>query len=381
MKAPGAGYCGGMEPQAWLAAAVSFGLGMVVAVLVVRRHAREQVVARTLVPHRTRQVMSALQAGAIVVRRDGRAAYSNHTSSALGIARPDGALEPAIADVAHRAWKLGHPVEAEVDIHRGVLSTAATVHVRATALDDELALAIVNDNTEQRAAEQTRREFAVNVSHELKTPIGALSLLAESIEDNAEDTELVKSFAVKMRRESRRLTKLIQEIIDISRLQGGESVVDHEVIDTAGLVHEAIEGAQLGAQARSITLVADLKNRPRVVGDRDLLVMALRNLIDNAVAYSDEGSRVTVSLSQRDAVVSIAVLDQGIGIDAKDQERIFERFYRTDPARARQTGGTGLGLSIVKHVAIQHSGAVSVWSQPDVGSTFTLSLPQYLEAE
>jgi len=369
-----------MDPGAWAVAAAAFGVGVLVGAVALRRRARQEVVARTLVPHRTRQVMSALQAGAIVVRRDGRAAYSNHTSSALGIARPDGALDPAIADVAHRAWKAGHVIEDEISVRRGVLATDAVVHVRVTPLDDELALAIVNDNTEQRAAEQTRREFAVNVSHELKTPIGALSLLAESIEDSAEDAELVRSFAVKMRRESRRLTKLIQEIIDISRLQGGESVVDHEAIDVAGIVHEALEGARLAAETRRIGLVSDLRDRPHVLGDRDLLVMAIRNLIDNAVAYSDEGSRVTVSVSAHDEVVAIDVLDQGIGIEEKDQDRIFERFYRTDPARARETGGTGLGLSIVKHVAIQHGGAVTVWSRPQVGSTFTFSLPAYTEA-
>lgn len=261
-----------------------------------------------------------------------------------------------------------------------MLGSPSLVHVRATPLDDELVLAIANDNTEQRAAEQTRREFAVNVSHELKTPIGAMSLLAENIEDAADDTELVRQFAGKMRREARRLSKLIQEIIEISRLQGGESVLDHERVDVAGVVHEAVEGARLAAEAKRISLVIDLRDRPRVVGDRDLLVMAVRNLIDNAVTYSDAGSRVTISVTHREDVVSIAVLDQGIGIDPKDQERIFERFYRTDPARARETGGTGLGLSIVKHVALQHGGSVSVWSQPAVGSTFTLSLQAFEEA-
>lgn len=369
-----------MTPMAWAVVALAFGVGTLVGALALRRKTKEEVVARTLVPHRTRQVISALQAGAIVVRRDGRAAYSNHTSAALGIARPDGALHEAVAAVAHRAWKAGHPVEEEVEVRRGVLGAVSLVHVRATPLDDELALAIANDNTEQRAAEQTRREFAVNVSHELKTPIGALSLLAENIESAAEDTELVRQFSIKMRREARRLTKLIQEIIEISRLQGGESVLDHERVEVAAVVHEAVEGARLAAEARDISLVIDMRDRPHVVGDRDLLVMALRNLIDNAITYSDKAARVTVSVSQRDDVVSIAVLDQGIGIDAKDQERIFERFYRTDPARARETGGTGLGLSIVKHVALQHGGAVTVWSQPAVGSTFTLSLPGFEEA-
>ncbi len=368
-----------MTDLGWLVAVLSFGAGALGAALALRRKAKREVVARTLVPHRTRQVVSALQSGAIVVRRDRRAATSNATAAALGLARPDGALNSDVADLAHQAWDSGEVVEAEIEVRRGVLGAVSQVHVRVTALDDELALVIANDNTEQRAAEQTRREFAVNVSHELKTPIGAMSLLAENIEDAADDPVLVKKFAGTMRREARRLTKLVQEIIQVSRIQGGQSVIEHEPVELDGVVHEALEGAKLAAEAKNIALVSDLQARPKVLGDRDLLVMAVRNLIDNAVAYSDPNSKVTTVLSTRDDVVAIAVLDQGIGIEPKDQERIFERFYRADPARARDTGGTGLGLSIVKHVALQHSGAVNVWSQPAVGSTFTLSLPQFEE--
>lgn len=368
-----------MTPLAWLVAVLAFGVGTAVGALALRRRAKKEVVARTLVPHRTRQIVSALQSGAIVVRRDRRAGYSNHAAAALGLARPDGALHEAVADLAERAWATGSIVEEEVDVRRGVLGSVTVVHVRLTPIDDELALAVANDNTEQRAAEATRREFAVNVSHELKTPIGALSLLAETIETAADDPVMVREFAAKMRREARRLSKLTQEIIQISRLQGGESVLDHEQIDVAGAIHEAFEGSALAAEVKRISLVGEFRSRPHVLGDRDLLVMALRNLVDNAISYSDPGARVTVSLTSKDDVTSIAVLDQGIGIEAKDQERIFERFYRADPARARDTGGTGLGLSIVKHVALQHGGAVSVWSQPGVGSTFTLSLPSYEE--
>ena len=369
-----------MTPLAWLVAFLAFGIGFLVGALALRRKAKQEVVARTLVPHRTRQVIAALQSGAVVVRRDRRAAFSNHSASALGIARPDGALHEGVADLAERAWRAGAVVEDLVEVRRGVLGAVSQVHVRVTPIDEELAVAVANDNTEQRAAEATRREFAVNVSHELKTPIGALSLLAENVEDASDDPVLVREFAIKMRREARRLTKLIQEIIQISRIQGGESVLDHEQIDVVGVVHEALEGAKLAAETKRIELVTDVRARPYVLGDRDLLVMALRNLVDNAIAYSEPGSRVTTSVTAKDEAVSIAVLDQGIGIDAKDQERIFERFYRADPARSRDTGGTGLGLSIVKHVALQHSGAVGVWSQPSVGSTFTITLPGYEES-
>jgi len=363
-----------MTADVWWALLLGLAIGSIGAALLSRRRRRQEVVARTLVPHRTRQIVSSLQSGAVVVRRDRRAAFSNPAAAALAIARPDGALNAEVADLAAEAWKRGEVVEKEITVRRGILGTAMTVHVRVTPLDDELALAVANDNTEQRAAEQSRREFAVNVSHELKTPVGALSLLAESIEQGASDPVMVKEFAKKIRKESRRLSKLIQEIIEISRLQGGDSVVDHEQLALVEVIDEAIDGASVAAEGRSIELVKDVRAAATVIGDRDLLVMALRNLIDNAVSYSDPGSQVTVTCACKDSVATVSVIDRGIGIEPKDQERIFERFYRTDPARARDTGGTGLGLSIVKHVALQHAGTVSVWSQAGVGSTFTLTL-------
>lgn len=370
-----------MNPDVWLAAVLGAVVGAAVVAIAVRLRQRNEIIAATLVPHRTRQLLSVLQSGAVIVRRDRRAAFVNNTATAIGVARPDGALLPAVADLAEAAWKRGEAVEEEIAVKRGVLGVTLQVHVRAVPLDEDLVLAVVNDNTEARIAEQSRREFAVNVSHELKTPVGALSLLAESIEEGADDVEMVRSFAGKMRKESRRLTKLVQEIIEISRLQGGDSVVDHVEVDIAAVIAEAIDGAHTGAQAKQISIAADVRAHPTVLGDRDLLLMALRNLVDNAVHYSDPGKRVTVSCTADADVVSIAVVDQGIGVDLKDQERIFERFFRTDPARSRESGGTGLGLSIVKHVALQHAGTVDLWSQPDVGSTFTLRLRTYQEEQ
>ena len=363
-----------MNPATWLLVAAALAVGLGLGALLHRRSVTRTVVGSTLVPHRTREVLSVLQSGAVVVRRDRRSAFSNTAASALAVARPDGALHSGVADLAERAWKADAPVEEDVEIKRGVLGASSIVHVRVTPLNEELALAVANDNTEQRAAEATRREFAVNVSHELKTPVGALSLLAETIEDNADDTDMVRSFAGKIRKETRRLAKLIQEIIEISRLQGGESVMDYEPVDMAGVVAEVIDSVHMAAEAKSIELVSEVTAAPQVMGDHDLLVMALRNLVDNAISYSEPGRRVTVSLALEGSVARVAVIDQGLGIALEDQERIFERFYRTDPARSRDACGTGLGLSIVKHVVLQHSGTVDLWSQPAVGSTFTIRL-------
>jgi len=350
-------------------------VGAVAAVAYGRVRRRREAVSLTLVPHRTRQVLGLLQAGTVVVTRDRRASASNALAIALGLARPDGALIPEVADLAERAWALGDAVEGEVTVRRGVLGGASSVHVRVTPIDGELALAIANDRTEQRAAEVSRREFAVNVSHELKTPVGALVLLAETIEGAAEEPETVREFAAKIGKESRRLSKLIQEIIEISRLQGTESVVEKRDVDLADAAREAADLAQVLAQSRGIDVTIAAAAPAPVLGDRDLLVMAIRNLIDNAVAYSDPGRRVTVSVGSDGGVAAVSIIDQGIGIAESEQERIFERFYRTDPARSRATGGTGLGLSIVKHIAAQHDGDVAVWSKVGVGSTFTLRVP------
>ncbi|WP_083980000.1 sensor histidine kinase [Demequina salsinemoris] len=353
-----------------LGLAVGFGIG----VLSFRGRRKAEAMARTLVPHRTREVLSAMQSGAVIIRRDRRAAFANARAAAMGVARLDGKLQPDVADLAEEAWAHDEPREREVEVRRGVLGAVTHVHVRVTPLGDELAFAVANDNTELRAAEQSRREFATNVSHELKTPVGALSLLAEAIEEGADDTVMVRDFAGRIRKESRRLTKLIQEIIEISRLQGDGSVRDHQPVELVAVAHEAIDGARISAEQRGIELVDALNAAPVVMGDHDLLVMAVRNLVDNAVSYSDDGAKVTVTVGEDDGVATVSVIDRGIGIDKQDQERIFERFYRTDPARSRSTGGTGLGLSIVKHIALQHAGMVELWSQPGVGSTFTLRL-------
>ncbi len=370
-----------MSPDVLLAAAVGAIGGAIVAVVIDRARRRGATVSMTRVPHRTRQVLGLLQAGAIVVSRDRRAAASNALASAMGLSRPDGALLSDVADLAEKAWTRGEATEAEVAVRRGVLGTTTTVHARATPIDDELVLVIANDHTEQRAAELSRREFAVNVSHELKTPVGALVLLAETIEGAADDPDTVREFAGKVGKESRRLSKLIQEIIEISRLQGTETVVERRSVDLADAAREAVDAAHVVAQARSIELAVASAEPAPVLGDRDLLVMAVRNLVDNAISYSDKGRRVTVSVGRDDGAASVSVIDQGIGIDEREQERIFERFYRTDPARSRETGGTGLGLSIVKHIAAQHEGDIRVWSKPDVGSTFTLRIPLYEEEQ
>jgi two-component system sensor histidine kinase SenX3 len=226
-----------------------------------------------------------------------------------------------------------------------------------------------------------RRDFVANVSHELKTPIGALLLLSEAVLGAKDDPEAVTKFATRMQIESKRLTDLVQEIINLSRLQDSDPLSVPSELNVQDLVNEAIDQSQVGADNRKIKIsTGDIANGV-VLGDRDQLIMAIQNLVENAVNYSPEGTQVTVSSIVKDGIITISITDQGIGIPENEKERIFERFYRVDPARSRESGGTGLGLSIVKHVATKHGGEVSVWSVEDVGSTFSLKLPIFSKSE
>jgi two-component system sensor histidine kinase SenX3 len=227
-----------------------------------------------------------------------------------------------------------------------------------------------------RRVEAIRRDFVANVSHELKTPVGALSLLAETVEGAADDPEAVRRFAGRMQQESVRLTNLVHDLITLARVQGDEPLPQLRPVRLDQVATEAMDRCRLKAGAKNIELTIGGCEGLQVRGDDELLVTALRNLVDNAVAYSPENTRVVIATRRADAEhVEVSVTDQGIGIPDADLERIFERFYRVDPARSRQTGGTGLGLAIVKHVATKHGGEVTVWSKEGSGSTFTLCLP------
>jgi two-component system sensor histidine kinase SenX3 len=245
----------------------------------------------------------------------------------------------------------------------------------APLTEDGLILVLVSDESEARRIDAVRRDFVANVSHELKTPIGALGLLSEAILGAKNDPEAVVKFATKMQNEAKRLTELVQEIIDLSRLQSSDPLQKAFPVEIEDVIREAINQAQISAESRNITLDVGLMQHAVVIGDRDQLIMAIHNLIENAINYSPEKTKVSVNSTIKEGLIEVSVTDQGIGIPESELGRIFERFYRVDPARSRQTGGTGLGLSIVKHVALNHGGDVRVWSKVNVGSTFSILLP------
>ncbi|WP_307309533.1 sensor histidine kinase [Pseudarthrobacter enclensis] len=296
---------------------------------------------------------------------------------AYGLVRGHTVVHKELLDMTAGVRRDGVILEKQLELPRGPLGQGTIiVQVRAAMLGEEYILLLADDRTEITRTEEIRNDFVANVSHELKTPVGAISLLAEALESSADDAEAVRRFAKRMHKESARLAALVQDIIELSRLQGASVTQQGGPVDINAVIAEAVDRSQLPAESKNISIVVGGRTDGKVFGDQDLLVTALRNLIDNAIRYSPANTRVGIGVRSREGLVSISVTDQGEGLSPEDQERVFERFYRVDAARSRHTGGTGLGLSIVKHVASNHGGEVTLWSQPGQGSTFTLRLPE-----
>jgi two-component system sensor histidine kinase SenX3 len=312
--------------------------------------------------------------GVLVLNRFGDLVLHNRRAEALGLVRANQA-DARARKAAERVAETEQPTEIDLSplAARGRGPAAVLGEVRP--LGDGFTVVEAVDHSEAVRLEATRRDFVANVSHELKTPVGAMALLAEAVLDAADDPEEVRRFSEKILRESTRLGRLVTELIALSRLQGAEKLPELTVVDVDAVVAEALGRIRLAAESANIDITTDDVSGLRMVGDHTLLVTALSNLLDNAVAYSPAGSPVSISRALVDGAVEIAVTDRGIGIAKADQERVFERFYRADKARSRATGGTGLGLAIVKHVAANHGGEVRLWSSPGVGSTFTLRIP------
>lgn len=296
---------------------------------------------------------------------------------AYGLVRGHTVVHQQLLEMTAKVRRDGVILERQLELPRGPLGQGTiVVQVRAAMLGEEYILLLADDRTEITRTEEIRNDFVANVSHELKTPVGAISLLAEALEASPDDEEAVRRFAKRMHKESTRLAALVQDIIELSRLQGANVAQQAHPVDINTVVAEAVDRSQLPAESKNIEIVVGGRTNAMVYGDQDLLVTALRNLIDNAIRYSPENTRVGVGVRARDGLVAVSVTDQGEGLSPEDQERVFERFYRVDSARSRHTGGTGLGLSIVKHVMANHGGEVTLWSQPGQGSTFTIRLPE-----
>jgi two-component system, OmpR family, sensor histidine kinase SenX3 len=333
------------------------------------------------VPDGVASVLTVLRSSAVLLDEDDMVLKASAPAYALGLVRGDRIVPDDLVEIVHAVRATGEIREAELTLTRERSSLPLQVVARVAPLGSRLVLVLAEDRTRERRVETIRRDFVANVSHELKTPVGALNLLAEAVGEAAEDPEAVQRFAGRMQAESDRLNRLVQQIIELSRLQGDELIDDPAKVRIERVVENALDRSRTDAEAKDIDIAARVDADLLVLGSEDQLLVAVSNLIENAVAYSPEGSRVAVMAHRCDRIgalgstVEITISDQGIGIPEAELDRIFERFYRLDPARSRATGGTGLGLSIVKHVAASHGGDIVVWSEPGQGSSFTLRLP------
>jgi len=321
------------------------------------------------------QVVDVMATAGVVLDLNNTVLRASPGAIQLGLVQNRRLIHSTLVKLVEKAKKTSGAVQQELLLETGLRRDKVWVEARAAQFGGEYVMLLVDDRTESKQLEDTRRDFVANVSHELKTPIGAIGLLAEAIQGATDDSEMVKKFAESMQKESQRLANLVQELIQLSKVQGARVGENSTEVDLAAVITDAVDRNLLVAEQRNIRVVSSAESGTVVMGDYEMLVTAVRNLIENAIVYSNPASQVGIGLKVVDGVAEIAVTDSGLGISESDQKRIFERFYRVDPSRSRETGGTGLGLSIVKHVAANHGGEIRLFSQPGVGSTFTLRLP------
>jgi two-component system sensor histidine kinase SenX3 len=326
-------------------------------------------------PDLVAEVLQLMGSVGIVVDGSNKVVGTNSWAESFGLVARGLLVHGEIIDLVKRA-RSGSDIQSfDGVLSVGLAKEKVSVAAKSKLVAGDYVVVVLEDRTSDIRLDKTRRDFIENISHELKTPIGAIALLSEAIQEAGDDRVAVTKFAASLSKESSRLTFLVQDIIKLSRLQAEEVIAAAELVDLNEVVAEAIDRNEQLAANRKIRLVSEQAQRLEVFGNKEMLITAVKNLIENAITYSDPGSSVGIGCGVKQDIAEVAVTDSGSGISPENQQRIFERFYRADPSRSRDTGGTGLGLSIVKHVAKVHRGEVKLFSQVGVGSTFTLRIP------
>ena len=342
-----------------------------------RRQEGENLEAPEVLPQVLLKTLQSLESESLIIIPGEQILFQSPGITNFAIVKEERITSEDLMALIRVARRTNETHRSRIEIARGPIGAGKReFEVSVSPLNDEgMVLVLISDQSEARRIDAVRRDFVANVSHELKTPIGALGLLSEAILGAKDQPDAVVKFASRMQIEAKRLTDLVQEIIDLSRLQSSDPLQKAFDVEASDVVREAVAQAALSAESRKITVEIGEIEDATVIGDRDQLIMAVLNLVENAINYSPENTKVSVVVKVKEELLEISVTDQGIGIAEGELARVFERFYRVDPARSRMTGGTGLGLSIVKHVALNHGGDIKVWSKEGVGSTFTLQLP------
>ena len=366
-----------------VALGLTVGAGFVVLLHMAERRGNNAVtVGSTAVPDGVEQVIDALDFAGLVLDPSNNVVKASEMAYNYGLVVNQLLVHDELLDLVAQVRSAGESINEEITLARGPFGEASIhLDVQVARLGSRYVLVLAEDRTDAYRLEETRRDFIANISHELKTPIGAISLLAEALEPASDDPDQVRRFAKQMGTEAIRLSQITREIIELSRLQATDILASAKRIDLDEIVASAVDQNHVVADARRMTLAVGGAKHVAVMGDEALLTLALNNLISNALQYSPDGSRIGIGVHHDEGVVELVVTDQGIGIPEEDLPRVFERFFRVDQARSRNTGGTGLGLSIVKHVVQNHGGDIRAWSQVGQGSTFTIRLPEAVKAK
>ena len=347
-----------------------------------RRSTRENAINSAQIPAGIVDLLEVVDAEYLLLAPGEIVLRASDASTTLGMVRDGKLVSNEILNIVRACRRSQISQEDTIELPRGPIGEGThNLLVRVAPVGNQGIIAVlIFDDSEFRRLDAVRRDFVANISHELKTPIGALSILSEAVLEASDDPVAIARFATRMQAEAKRLSDLVQEIINLSRIQDIDPLKNANPIVLSDLILQAMDESRLTAESREIK-IEFLKNTDvTILGDESQLEMAISNLIENAINYSPNKTTVVVSLNRVDGLAEVKVKDQGIGISDENIERIFERFYRVDPARSRATGGTGLGLSIVKHIITNHGGDITVWSAQGEGSTFTMRLPEYIES-
>jgi two-component system sensor histidine kinase SenX3 len=347
-----------------------------------RRSTRENAISSAQIPAGIVDLLEVVDAEYLLLAPGEIVLRASDASTTLGMVRDGKLVSNEILNIVRACRRSQISQEDTIELPRGPIGEGThNLLVRVAPVGNQGIIAVlIFDDSEFRRLDAVRRDFVANISHELKTPIGALSILSEAVLEASDDPVAIARFATRMQAEAKRLSDLVQEIINLSRIQDVDPLKNANPIVLSDLILQAMDESRLAAESREIKLEFLKNTDVTILGDESQLEMAISNLVENAINYSPNKTTVVVSLNRVDGLAEIKVKDQGIGISDENIERIFERFYRVDPARSRATGGTGLGLSIVKHIITNHGGDITVWSAKGEGSTFTMRLPEYIES-
>ncbi len=321
------------------------------------------------------EILELLGSVGILLDQKNQVIRMNYRAEPFGLVSRGLLVQPELFELVRQARSTRQVESFDGSINVGMKRSQLEVSAKASLVAGDYVVLVLEDQTQKSRLDKTRRDFIENISHELKTPIGAIALLAEAIQGADDDPETRNRFAGNLIKESNRLTHLVQDIIELSRVQSEEVLATAELIDLNQVVADAVDRNEQAARSRSVRVLFQNEAGPEVFGNREMLTTAVKNLIENAINYSSSGSQVGIGSKAKGDVAEVSVTDSGAGISPENQARVFERFFRVDSSRSRETGGTGLGLSIVKHVAKIHRGEIKLFSQPGVGSTFTLRIP------